>query len=325
MPAALFPWEEEPRKSFTTGTLTRFVLECIQKWNYFAAISWKYFFLSRSSSRFGKLPETAGALEPAVQEKALKSIHLPAINRRYWTLISLASIVGANLGDFLADVLHLGNLTGLPWLIAAFLLLLGCEFADRRSRSDLYYWLGVIVVRAAATNLGDYFQRDLHLSKPAMIAGLILLLAVVLLLGRKSKQFFTFYQPQSNRQCYPGVDARYWMAMLMAGTLGTVLGDYLSYGGYHLGNSCSSAILSAALAGVLLLGRHGLLTCIPYYWFAVVAVRSAGTAVGDMLADPDKFHMGLELSTALSTLIYLLLAIFWRNQSWPQHRQDKNQ
>ncbi len=33
----------------------------------------------------------------------------PAINARYWTAISLASIFGANLGDFASRILHLGH------------------------------------------------------------------------------------------------------------------------------------------------------------------------------------------------------------------------
>lgn len=244
----------------------------------------------------------------------MKNIHVPAIDRRYWILISIASVLGANVGDFLSKVLGFGNITGLPLLVILLAVLLTTEYFDQKKLHDAYYWIAVVLVRAAATNIGDFFQRDLKLSKPMTILCLTLALPVALLVGRSVKEFLGFYRKQDDGKVYPTADARYWIAMLIAGTLGTVIGDFVSYGGSHMGNTASSAILSIVLAAVFLVGRRGLLTYIPYYWVCVVAVRSAGTAVGDMLADPQKCGMGLTMSTALFALLYLLLLAIWKMQ-----------
>src|SRR5436853_7742351 len=88
-------------------------------------------------------------IEVLVQAKTL-----PAIAPRYWTAILVASMAGANTGDFFSHDLHLGHTRGLLPLALAFALVL---WAERRAKaaSEAYYWLAIIVVRTAATNLAD--------------------------------------------------------------------------------------------------------------------------------------------------------------------------
>ena len=50
--------------------------------------------------------------------------NLPAITPRYWTAILVASMCGANTGDFLSHNLHLGHWRGLAPLAAVFLLII---------------------------------------------------------------------------------------------------------------------------------------------------------------------------------------------------------
>ena len=188
------------------------------------------------------------------------------------------------------------------------------EYFDQKRMHDAYYWIAVVLVRASATNIGDFFQRDLKFSKPLTILCLSVALPVVLLPWPFRQRVLWLLSEAGSGEAYPTADARYWIAMLIAGTLGTVIGDFVSYGGSHMGNTASSAILSIVLAAVFLVGSRGLLTYIPYYWVCIVAVRSAGTAVGDMLADPQKCGIGLTMSTALSALLYLLLLAIWKMQ-----------
>jgi len=46
--------------------------------------------------------------------------HVPSIGKKYWAALILASVFGANTGDFLSDVLGLGHIAGLPYLAALF-------------------------------------------------------------------------------------------------------------------------------------------------------------------------------------------------------------
>jgi uncharacterized membrane-anchored protein len=69
---------------------------------------------------------------------------------------------GANTGDFLSHNLHLGHWRGLAPLAVVFLLIV---WAERRARiaTEAYYWLAIIVLRTAATNLADLATHDFGL------------------------------------------------------------------------------------------------------------------------------------------------------------------
>lgn len=244
----------------------------------------------------------------------MRESHVPALNWRYWTLISIASVLGANVGDCMSEVFDLGNVAGLPVLAAALAMVFIVERFER-SVHDTYYWLSIIIVRTAATNIGDYAQQDLHLSKLATIGALAGGLIAVVLIGRSLAVSLGSYTRQADGDARPQADARYWIGMLFAGTLGTVIGDWASYGGYHIGNMWSSLILSAVLAVLLVTGRKGLLIAVPYYWLTVVAVRSAGTAVGDMFADERGIGVGLPIGTLVSAAVFIMVLAAWRNRS----------
>ena len=61
----------------------------------------------------------------------MKLIHLPSLGPRYWTGLCVASIFGANMGDFLADKLGLGTLRGLPFLAVVFVITFIAERFDK--------------------------------------------------------------------------------------------------------------------------------------------------------------------------------------------------
>ena len=46
-------------------------------------------------------------------------------------------------------------------------------------------------------------------------------------------------------------DTAYWASMLLAGTLGTVMGDYFSHN-LHLGDGIGAVVLSVVLGGFFL-------------------------------------------------------------------------
>ncbi len=109
--------------------------------------------------------------------------NVPAITRRYWAAILVASMCGANTGDFLSHNLHLGHTRGLLPLAALFLLILWAERCARVP-TEVYYWLAIIVLRTAATNLADLCTHDLKLGYGATEIGLTLLLIAFLVTDR---------------------------------------------------------------------------------------------------------------------------------------------
>jgi uncharacterized membrane-anchored protein len=97
--------------------------------------------------------------------------------------------------------------------------------------------------------------------------------------------------------------------MLIAGTLGTVMGDYFSHN-LHLGDGIGAVVLSVVLAGFFLVGARGLIWSLPFYWATVVMVRAAGTCVGDFLAS--RSMLGLALSTVVTGVAFVALLLAWR-------------
>jgi len=221
---------------------------------------------------------------------------VPKINGAYWTGLSLASIFGANAGDFVADVLHLGHLSGLPYLAAALAAVFIVERAFPRLGA-LYFWIAIIVIRASATNIGDVFH-DFRIGFAYSVP-----ISAVLLMA--SVAIWRMARPSDAARGFVPVSGFYWVTLFLAGVLGTVGGDAASYG-IGLGNAGATLALGAPLALVFYVGWNGLLTQLYYYWLTVALIRSAGTAAGDWLA-----HGSLSLTgaTALSGAVFFAFVL----------------
>jgi uncharacterized membrane-anchored protein len=146
--------------------------------------------------------------------------HLPALGPRYWSALCLASISGANMGDFFARNLGLGHMSGLPFLAAALTIVIIAERFDRMQHQS-YYWLAIIIVRTAATNFADFAAGDLKLPRIWVMAALTILLAAALWLSWQ----FVWRRLANKSDNVLRADLGYWFCMFIAGTLGTVIGD----------------------------------------------------------------------------------------------------
>lgn len=231
--------------------------------------------------------------------------NVPAIGLRYWIVISIASVFGANLGDFVSHGLHLGHFRGLPLLGGLFALLL---LAERRRliSGEACYWLAVVLLRTAATNLADLATHDFRLPYAWVIAGLAALLVPLSMpSGTAAGGRYSAGRPAT--------DGRYWAAMLTAGILGTAIGDGVA-DGLGLGVKLGSMLLVPVLAMTLALTRRDGWMTPARYWISVVAVRSAGTTVGDFLADRDGAGLGLPLSTACTAALLAGTLLLWQQR-----------
>lgn len=236
----------------------------------------------------------------------MKQIHLPEVNARYWVGITLASVFGTNLGDFYAHESGLGLGLGLAVLFGLAGL---CFLAERRDTRvhEAWYWLVIILIRTGATNIADYLAFRLRVPSVALGVGLCVLLA-----GLAWRTHFLANARRSedeSAKALPDTDAVYWLAMLTAGVLGTVLGDDASH---VLGLKEAAASTLVLLLVSLFLIRN--IWSIMAYWAAVAVARTAGTAVGDLLAESRKLHLGLTKSTILTGLAFVLMLVLWR--SW---------
>jgi uncharacterized membrane-anchored protein len=233
----------------------------------------------------------------------MKNEHVPELNRRFWGLLCVASVFGANLGDYFAHDVGLGHIRGLPFLAVALAAVFVAERFDRAAH-EVWCWLAIILIRAAATNIADFLSTDLRL--PRLISSVVLAAGLAVLVALVARRV----RSASGESLH--ADAPYWVGMLLAGVLGTVIGDYLSHD-LHLGNARGGLILSTLLAAMFAIGARGAIWRPALFWAAIVAVRAAGTCIGDYFAA--RPELGIAWSTVMTGIAFVLVFVLWRERS----------
>lgn len=228
--------------------------------------------------------------------------HIPRVNARYWSAITFASLFGTNMGDLYAHEAHLGIVVGTSILAALAAAVFLIERRDPAPR-ELYYWLVIIVIRTGATNIADYFKHII----PWLIFGAILtgLLAGFAWLSRRGDQR---REARAEAQGMPDTGVAYWLAMLSAGVFGTFIGDVCSK---LIGKGPASLALGALLLVALAAWRRDGTHRFWLYWVALAVARTAGTAMGDWLAETEALGIGLPLSTLITGTIFVLILLLW--------------
>lgn len=234
---------------------------------------------------------------------------VPPIGARYWAGITIASICGANLGDATVDLLDLGNTARLAALGLAFaVVVLADQWSSRGN--ELHYWLAILVVRAAATSLADIGVDYAHASYvtlsviTAAILGMLLALRNAFIPKRES------LQPSY-------ADGSYWGAMLLAGTLGTIIGDGIGHAVHPVTVGVPISAMITGVAVTFILGarqRREASAGTATYWLGIVAIRAFGTNLGDISA----YLLSLPLSIAISALLLATTLTMWNEPLNPE-------
>ena len=223
----------------------------------------------------------------------------------FWLAMLIASAFGTNLGDLWTGRLGLPGAAAFASLVAVSAL---AVLGDRRIglRTEAAYWVAIVVLRAAATNVADFLIENLHLGFVPVGA---VLAALALAVGSQTQA-----RPVHGGEASPVIDGRYWAAMFVAGVFGTVAGDLVSH---TVGVLASAAALTALLLVVLLIRARRFPGLMISYWVVVLAERAAGTPLGDGLASRRGVGLGLQLATATTAA---LLATALLSREWTRKR-----
>src|ERR1700744_3444806 len=232
----------------------------------------------------------------------MKLMHTPRIDARYWIAITLASVFGTNMGDFYAHESGLGIVKGLAVLAVLTAIVFIIERFDNL-KHQVWYWLVIILIRTGATNIADYLAFRVRIPGLILTVGLAVLIAL-----------FGWGTHRSSRtagsKALPSTNAAYWLAMLSAGVFGTVLGDICEHA---FGEGVAAIGLTVLLAIVLTAGFRVAAQYIALYWMIVAVARTAGTAIGDWIAENEIIKIGLPYSTLLSGIAFAAVLLFWRS------------
>ena len=233
----------------------------------------------------------------------MQTRHMPNVNARYWSAITCASLFGTNLGDLYAHGLGLGIVKGIAVLA---LLAAGVFLAERRDEAprELFYWLLIIIIRTGATNIADYFKHQM----PWVVFGLVLALLMIGLGWASTRSHDAAELKAETKRGMPKTGGLYWSAMLAAGVFGTFFGDVVSH---LMGKGAASIALGALLLGALVLWRRRGASVLWLYWLTVAIARTAGTSMGDFIAETEWLGIGLALSTLITGTAFVLIVAVW--------------
>jgi uncharacterized membrane-anchored protein len=223
----------------------------------------------------------AGAVAPRAMD----------VTHSYWFAMLAASAFGTNVGDLWAEILFPGRMTSLASLLA---VCAAAVWYHRRAaaRTEAGYWLAIVAMRAAATNLADIITHDLAMG---YVLASVALVVLTLVAAR-------FTDPDRSRSGSPRVDGAYWTAMFIAGVFGTVAGDLIHH---NIGLYTASAVLCLTLAGLIAVRETRAPASMLLFWSIVMAERCAGTAVGDALASHRAIGMGVPVACVCTGVLTL--------------------
>jgi uncharacterized membrane-anchored protein len=239
----------------------------------------------------------------------IKEKNLPAVNARYWAAMLMASLVGTTLGDFISNGLHLGYIKGLLPLS----IVLAAVFALERIASattEAWYWLAIVLTRTMATNLADLATHRLKLNYAWIEIVLFGTFAAIFFLQRSGRRRLAVSSSSSSK--LPENNFAYWLMVLIASTIGTTLGDFLS-DDMGLGVARASLMMAFVFAAAFFLQAKLDFSAKPVYWLLLIVVRTTGTVVGDFLSGEDGLKLGfLASATATASLLAVLLTL-WKS------------
>jgi len=177
----------------------------------------------------------------------------------YWAVIVATTTAGTTLADFFDRSLGIGYVGGSSALFALLLATLwlwhrtlGSVSVDTvtTSRAEMFYWATIMFSQTLGTALGDFLADTggLGYRGGALVFGAALAVVAGLY----------FYTSLSRTLLF-------WAAFILTRPLGATVGDFLdkplASGGLNLGRFAASAVLAAAMVGLVLLlpqraGRH---------------------------------------------------------------------
>nr|MBA2324190.1 hypothetical protein [Pseudonocardiales bacterium] len=232
--------------------------------------------------------------------------NVPVLDARYWLALLLASVVGTTFGDFVSEDLGLTFAGALVPLATVFALVL---VAERRISiaTVAWYWVAVIIFRSTSTNLGDTVSRTLGLGYGWVSLALGLLLAAYVFAMTRSSSSVAFANAAGAERKALTVNARYWVALLIASVFGTTFGDFMS-DDTGLGFGRASLLLVSILAVAVVVELRAKRPSDARYWAIIAVVRTAGTTVGDWMTEGEP-GMGFALGAVVAAALLIVVLV----------------
>ena len=226
---------------------------------------------------------------------------VPHIIMLYWVIKIASTTLGETGADMFSMTYNFGYGETILIFLGLFVGLLGIKLAIRRYE-PVTYWLTFTATAIAGTAISDYIDRTLGLGYTAGSILLITTLLVILALW--------YWRERSiNVEVITTSEAElfYWMAFLIANTLGTAAGDFVA-DQLGLGFADGAMLFTGSLVAIALLHFFTRTSGVLLFWLAFVLTRPFGATFGDWLTKPMD-HGGLSLGTVSASLVFVAILL----------------
>jgi uncharacterized membrane-anchored protein len=205
----------------------------------------------------------------------LSETKIPEVTLLFWVMKIAATTLGETGGDLLAQTMKIGYAVSTLILLGVMLSTLVGQLR-LRSFSPAFYWTVVATTSMAGTTISDYIDRTL---KWGYYKGSVVLVALLVsaLFFWKAK-FGSLSISAINRF---SLEVMFWTTVLIANTLGTALGDWLS-DNTGLGFGRATVVITALLGFVALLHFRTDVNKVVLFWAGFVLIQPFGATAGDL-------------------------------------------
>jgi uncharacterized membrane-anchored protein len=227
---------------------------------------------------------------------------VPHIIFLYWVIKIVSTTLGETGADMFSMTFNLGYWETIAIFLSLFLVLLVIKLL-LKGYHPLVYWLTFTASALAGTAISDFIDRTLGFGYALGSAILTVLLLIILAAWYKKEKSIKVEYITT-----PSAEIFYWMAFLIANTLGTAAGDFFA-DNLGLGFMTSAILISVILIIVALLHFFTKVSSILLFWVAFVLTRPFGATFGDLLTKPAS-KGGINLGTVASSIVIcVILAI----------------
>ena len=227
---------------------------------------------------------------------------VPHIILLYWVIKIASTTLGETGADMFSMTFNLGYASTIVIFMSLFLVFLAMKLF-LKGYHPLAYWLTFTASAIAGTAVSDFIDRSLGLGYAWGSLLLITLLLITLAIWyQNDKSIHVEYIAAPSSEIF------YWIAFLIASTLGTAAGDFLA-DNLGLGFVNSAIVISVLLMVIVLLHFFTKISGTFLFWIAFVLTRPFGATFGDVLTKPTA-KGGMNLGTVGSSIFFCVILIF---------------
>jgi uncharacterized membrane-anchored protein len=226
---------------------------------------------------------------------------VPHIIFLYWVIKIASTTLGETGADMFSMTFNLGYGETIIIFMSLFLILLGIKLFLKRY-NPAAYWLVFTASAIVGTGISDFIDRTLNLGYAVgSIILIVILLLTLALWYHKEKSISVEYITTTSAEIY------YWIAFLIANTLGTAAGDFVA-DSLGFGFLMSAIFITGLLIITVLLHFYTKTSKIVLFWIAFVLTRPFGATFGDLLTKPIE-KGGLNFGTIGASIFFTIILV----------------